>query len=230
SYNHVRFEIVGTIVPKDPDFKPWHWGWAVVMPLRTMQKYVTGYNPDPEHISLTVRDPEQFELQAEAISRELEQLHRGVRDFDYRGPDWADNMKETMGNISMVMGIISVVSLLVGGLGIMNVMLSSISERIREIGIRKALGARNSQICIQFLAETTTLSSVGGILGAALGLIPLLFEEAIKKSTQGVIAPTVLPEHVIFVFAVIVGVGVLFGLYPAVKASRMDPVEALRYE
>lgn len=230
SYNQVNFEIVGTIAAKDPDFKPWHWGWTILVPLRSMQKYIAGFNPDPGYINLTVTDPEEFEEQAEAVMREMEQLHRGVRDVEFRGPDWADNIKTTMGNISMVMGIISVVSLLVGGLGIMNVMLSSISERIKEIGVRKALGARNSQIFVQFLAETTTLSFVGGIFGAAIGLAPLFFGDAIKKSTQGVIMPTVLPEHVVFVFLTIVGVGVLFGLYPAVKASRMDPVDALRYE
>lgn len=226
----VSLDIVGTLKSKDEDFKPWHWSRTVVLPLRTMQKYVTGYNPDPEHLSLTVAEPDLYEEQTERVTRDLTQLHRGAQDFEYRSADWADNMKKTMGNISLVMGIISLVSLLVGGMGIMNVMLSSISERIKEIGIRKALGARNSQIFIQFLAETTALSFTGGVVGAVLGLAPLLFAEAIKKSTRGVVMPTVLPEHVIFVFVIIISVGIIFGLYPALKASRMNPVEALRYE
>jgi putative ABC transport system permease protein len=109
-------------------------------------------------------------------------------------------------------------------------MLSSIAERIHEIGVRKALGAKTLQVFVQFVAETTTLSFAGGAVGVALGCIPLLFKDAIKKSTEGAISPTILPQHALLVFAIIAGVGILFGLYPAVKASRMDPVEALRYE
>lgn len=112
----------------------------------------------------------------------------------------------------------------------MNVMLSSVSERIREIGIRKALGADNLQIFVQFITETITLSLTGGCFGFLFGLTPLLFKEAILRSTQGSIEPAILPMHILFTFTVITLLGIIFGLYPAIKASRMNPVEALRYE
>jgi putative ABC transport system permease protein len=230
STKSMQLDIVGVIFPADESFQPWHLRWAIVTPLTTVQKYVTGADPNPGHLNIVLSDAQKYEEYSEALVRRLTARHRGVEDFEYRGAEWAEELKKMMQNISMVMGIISVVSLLVGGLGIMNVMLSSISERIKEIGIRKALGAQNLQIFIQFLAETTTLSFTGGAIGACLGLLPIVFSDAIKRSSNGAIAPTVLPEHVAFVFAVIVAVGVLFGLYPAVKASRMSPIDALRYE
>jgi putative ABC transport system permease protein len=109
-------------------------------------------------------------------------------------------------------------------------MLSSVSERIKEIGVRKALGANTIQIFVQFIAETTTLSCVGGSIGTMIGLIPLFFREGIQKATEGTIMPTIFAHHVVLVFAIIVFVGVFFGLYPALRASRLNPVEALRYE
>jgi putative ABC transport system permease protein len=112
----------------------------------------------------------------------------------------------------------------------MNVMLSSISERIHEIGVRKALGAKRLQIFVQFTVETVTLSCVGGIAGMALGLTPLLFREVIKKATDGAAEPTLYLSYLFGVFGIIVLVGICFGLYPALKASRMNPVDALRYE
>jgi putative ABC transport system permease protein len=230
TYRGIRFEVVGTLRPRDPDYQPWHLNRVMIVPLKAMQTYIAGSNPDPGWMSVVVTDAERFDEQAGRISRIITGLHRGITDFEYHGAEWADNMRRMMTNIQMIMGILAGVSLLVGGLGIMNVMLSSISERIKEIGIRKALGARKAQIFIQFLAETTTLSCTGGSVGAALGLVPMLFGEAIKESTQGVMMPTILPEHALIVILTIVLVGVVFGLYPAIKASRMDPVDALRYE
>jgi putative ABC transport system permease protein len=135
-----------------------------------------------------------------------------------------------LNNISVLIAIISLVSLMVGGMSIMNVMLSSIAERMQEIGIRKALGAKNLQILVQFLAESVTLCFFGGTCGAFIGLIPIAFGHAIARSTDGAIDPTILPQHVAFIFGIIFIIGVVFGLYPAFKAVRMDPVEALRYE
>jgi putative ABC transport system permease protein len=230
TFRGIRFEVVGTLRPRDPDFRPWGWDRIMVIPLAAMQRDIVGSNPDPGWISIVVTDANRFDEQTNRIARALSGVHRGVTDFEYHGADWADNMKRMMNNIQLIMGLLAGVSLLVGGLGIMNVMLSSISERIKEIGVRKALGARRAQIFIQFLAETTTLSCTGGAIGALLGLTPMLFGETIKKSTQGVMMPTILPEHALVVLITIVSVGVVFGLYPALKASRMDPVDALRYE
>ncbi len=96
--------------------------------------------------------------------------------------------------------------------------------------MRKSLGANSVQIFIQFIAETITLSFTGGILGFILGLSPLLFKDAILQSTEGSIEPTILPAHIIFTFVLITALGIVFGLYPAIKASKMNPIDALRYE
>ena len=230
-YGSTRFTIIGTLRPRDPDNQPRHAGMLALTPLVAMQKYVTGYDPDPGTLFLKVSDPERLEAQSRGVARDLTARHRGVEDFLYRGADWVENMSSSLANISLVMGIVSVVSLVVGGMGIMNVMLSSISERIREIGVRKALGATNGQIFVQFLAETVTLSVAGGLAGAAIGLSPVYaFADAIRQSSQGAMTPTVLAHHAVVVLITIMGVGVLFGLYPALKAARMDPIDALRYE
>ncbi len=229
-YSGVRLEIIGLLDPKDKNFEPRHMRRAVLMPLETMRKYIAGYDPQPGNIRVEVTDPEAAEELSGRIARVLKTRHRGVQDFEYRTAEWLDEITRMFGNISLLMFIVSSISLSVGGLSIMNVMLSSISERIHEIGVRKALGARNMQIFVQFVAESVTLSLVGGSFGVFLGMVPLLFKEAIQKSTDGAIVPTILLPHLLGVFGIVVGVGILFGLYPAVKASRMDPIEALRYE
>ncbi len=229
-FNNKHFTIVGIYAPADPDFKPWHMRRAVYIPVKTMQLYITGSDPDPGSLRLSVKDPEKIEAQAYTISQRLTERHRGVEDFEYRTAEWLEEIRGMLDNVSVLMGVVSVISLLVGGLSIMNVMLSSVSERIHEIGIRKALGARNLQIFVQFISETTTLSFTGGTVGVFLGMITMLFRESIKKSTEGAVEPTIVVTHILYVFGIIVGVGVIFGLYPAVKAMRMNPIEALRYE
>ncbi|MBD3345504.1 MAG: FtsX-like permease family protein [Chitinivibrionales bacterium] len=232
-YNkNIQLDIIGVYKPKDPDFKPWRLRRAVVVPLTTVQRHVTGFDPDPGTIELSIVDVEKLQDQADAAARTLKQRHRGVEDFEYRGAEWLENITKMLGNAAVLMGVVSVISLLVGGLSIMNVMLSSISERIREIGIRKALGAKTVQIFIQFIAESVTLSALGGAVGITIGLVPLLpgISDAIKQGSDGAIEPTILPHYLAGVAIIIVAVGILFGLYPAVKASKMNPIEALRYE
>ncbi len=126
---------------------------------------------------------------------------------------------------NMVLGSIAVISLLVGGIGIMNVMLATVTERTREIGIRRALGAKKSHIVTQFLVETAVLSGCGGVLGVGLGiLIPRMI-----TAFSGTLT-IIRIEHVMMAFFISAGVGVSFGLYPAWRAANMDPVEALRHE
>jgi putative ABC transport system permease protein len=126
---------------------------------------------------------------------------------------------------NMVLGSIAVISLLVGGIGIMNVMLATVTERTREIGIRRALGAKKAHIVRQFLAETAVLSSCGGLLGIALGMVLPSVVTALSETLTIVRA-----EHVLLAFCISTGVGVSFGLYPAWRAAAMDPVDALRHE
>jgi putative ABC transport system permease protein len=229
-YNNKYFTIVGVFEPEDPDFKPRHLRRSIFVPVSAMQKYVTGLDPNPGSIRLSVKDPAKLHESTENIARILKSHHRGVEDFEYRAAEWLEEIRNMLLNASLLMTIVAVISLIVGGLSIMNVMLSSISERIYEIGIRKALGAKGLQIFIQFITESTILSFCGGFLGITLGTLPLFFKESIKKSTDGSVEPTLLLTHVIFVCCIIMIVGIIFGLYPAVKASRMNPIEALRYE
>ncbi|MBX3464339.1 MAG: ABC transporter permease [Planctomycetes bacterium] len=126
---------------------------------------------------------------------------------------------------NLVLAVIASISLLVGGIGIMNVMLATVTERTREIGIRRALGAKKKHIVQQFLVEAGVLSALGGAVGVALGMIvPKVITEVFEEKT------VVLPQHVLLAFCISAAVGVVFGLYPAWRAANMDPVEALRHE
>jgi putative ABC transport system permease protein len=126
---------------------------------------------------------------------------------------------------NIVLGTIAAISLLVGGIGIMNIMLASVTERTREIGIRRAIGARQRDIVLQFLVETVLLSASGGVLGVILGItVPMLIEHFAKMTT------IVTFWSPIIAFTISAVVGVVFGLYPAFRAAHMDPVEALRHE
>ena len=133
--------------------------------------------------------------------------------------------KQTQRIFSIVLGSIAAISLLVGGIGIMNIMLATVSERTREIGIRRALGARKRDIIVQFLSETLILTLAGGILGIILGsLIPFLV-------THFGHMPTVITgRSVLLAFGISGAVGVTFGLYPAYRAANLDPIESLRHE
>jgi putative ABC transport system permease protein len=124
-----------------------------------------------------------------------------------------------------VLGTIASISLLVGGIGIMNIMLATVTERTREIGIRRALGAKRKDITEQFLIESVVLSGVGGLLGVCVGVaIPFIIVYLYKMKVF------VTPASVALSFGISVLVGILFGLYPAMRAAKMDPIEALRHE
>jgi ABC-type antimicrobial peptide transport system permease subunit len=127
--------------------------------------------------------------------------------------------------MTLLLASIAAVSLMVGGIGIMNIMLVSVTERTREIGIRRAIGARRRDIMMQFLAESAFLSFAGGALGVALGIL------AATAVTQIARWPTMIqPAAVVLAFGFATGIGVFFGYYPALRAAGLDPVEALRYE
>jgi ABC-type antimicrobial peptide transport system permease subunit len=143
-------------------------------------------------------------------------------------------MDQATGAFTALLGGIALVSLFVGGIGIMNIMLVSVTERTREIGIRKAIGARKADILRQFLIESMTISLLGGGLGIALGIAGAKFVPKLPLwkalSAGGEWKSVVSPESVIVSFGFSCAVGIFFGLYPALKASRLNPVEALRYE
>jgi putative ABC transport system permease protein len=130
--------------------------------------------------------------------------------------------------MTILLGSIASISLLVGGIGIMNIMLVSVTERIREIGIRMAVGARQKDILLQFLTEAVVLSVMGGLIGVlfGVGLSRLLKYVSVFSQFKAVVSP----NAIILAFLFSASVGIFFGFYPARKAARLDPIEALRYE
>ena len=130
------------------------------------------------------------------------------------------------GGVTGAMVLIALISLAIGGVGVMNIMLVAVTQRTREIGIRKAVGALRRDIVRQFLTEAVTLTTLGGIVGVGLGI---LISSLVRTFVPAL--PTTVPVWSVFVgLLVSTSVGIFFGLYPAVKASRLDPIEALRYE
>jgi putative ABC transport system permease protein len=165
-----------------------------------------------------------------AITELLRQRHRiqAGRDDDFiirNQQEITEAQTATTETMTALLAGVAIISLIVGGIGIMNIMLVSVTERTREIGIRMAVGARGHDILLQFLIEAVTLSSTGGVLGIALGLGAAEAITVIKKWPTLVSAESIM---IAFVFSA--AVGIFFGFYPARKASQLDPIEALRYE
>jgi putative ABC transport system permease protein len=180
---------------------------------------------DLHEIVVAVEHPENVPLVADAAREMLQRFHKQP-DFEVVVPlELLARAEETKRIFNIVLGSIAGISLLVGGIGIMNVMLATVTERTREIGIRRALGAKRRHIVTQFLVETVVLSVGGGAMGVALGLtIPGIVEHFADMRT------IVTPLAPILAFSISAAIGVIFGLYPAWRAARMDPVEALRHE
>lgn len=176
-------------------------------------------------IIVEVDSIENVESTAAAIETMLEQFHK-KKDYQIAVPLALLRQAEaTKRTFNIVLGSIAGISLLVGGIGIMNIMLASVTERTREIGIRRAIGAKRRQIITQFLIETVVLSTTGGLIGIAIGLtIPWLITLAVKMPT------VVTPLSLFLSLGISMAVGIIFGLYPAVRAASLDPIIALRHE
>jgi putative ABC transport system permease protein len=174
---------------------------------------------------LRVEDVKQVESRAGAIRHLMSSNHK-KEDWRIIVPvELLKQAERTKRIFSIVLGSIAAISLLVGGIGIMNIMLASVTERTREIGIRRALGARQADIVVQFLIETVLLAGVGGVLGVALGLgIPMAIEKFAGVTT------IIKMWSPIMAFSISVITGIAFGIYPARRAAQMNPVEALRHE
>ncbi len=179
-----------------------------------------------DKIVVQVKESEQLSVTAKAIEKILERRHNKQKDFEIKIPELLLKQEQKTKDIfNIVLGTIAGISLIVGGIGIMNIMLASVMERIREIGVRRATGATRRDIVMQFLTEAIFISATGGVLGVLLGVI---MARLITVSTG--ILTIVSFSSIIISFGVAAGVGIVFGYLPAKKASEQDPVESLRHD
>jgi len=201
----------------------------VLMPLRTVQRRLIG-DPGINAIFLSAKSAQitsAVERQLQALFRQRRRIPPGAEDdFSVRDmQEIAQAMSSATGTLTALLGAIAAVSLLVGGIGIMNIMLVNVTERTREIGIRLAIGALARDVLFQFLVEAVVLSTLGGLIGIAAGL------GMSWSATRALDLPFLLqPEILLLAFGFSAFVGVLFGFLPARKAARLNPIEALRYE
>ena len=179
-----------------------------------------------QKITVKVKSAEQVLPMRDILDTLLARLHKDKKDYRIVVPlELLYQARRTQRIFSIVLGSIATISLLVGGIGIMNIMLATVSERTREIGIRRALGAKKRDIIVQFLSETILLTFVGGVLGIILGsLIPFFV------TYFGHMPTVITPVSLILAFGISAAVGITFGLYPAYRAANMDPIESLRHE
>jgi putative ABC transport system permease protein len=155
----------------------------------------------------------------------------GQEDFSvFSQQDILNTATSITGILTAFLGGIAAISLLVGGIGIMNIMLVSVAERTREIGLRKAVGARNRDILLQFLVESSFLSLLGGLVGILLGWLISLIIGQIASASGTALNPAVSVNAILLATLFSAAVGLFFGIYPARRAARLEPVEALRYE
>jgi putative ABC transport system permease protein len=226
-----NYRVVGVLAGKEDVFMG-GFGDQVYLPLRTAQVRLGGAgNQKIDQISLQANSAEEMDLaqaQVRTILRALRGLEGEAKD-DFSIQNQADLLKsisDATGTFTVLLGSIAAISLLVGGIGIMNIMLVSVTERTREVGLRKAVGAKRGDILVQFLTEAMVLSLLGGAIGVALGIggahliAPMLGGGSAYITTQSVV----------LALGVSLGIGVFFGLYPANRASLLKPIDALRYE
>jgi ABC-type antimicrobial peptide transport system permease subunit len=225
----VSYEVIGVLEKRKGQLvKDQSADKGVMVPYRTYRKHLP---MDDEHLIGAVAYPGHM--------TEAEDQIRGVlrrrRNVPYSKPDSfgvssaqqiADQFRQITSSVALLISVISSIGLLVGGVGVMNIMLMSVTQRTREIGVRKAIGARRSDVIWQFLTEAIVLTGSGGVIGVLLGGgISLLIQLAVPS------LPSSIPLWaIVLAVAVSMSVGLFFGMYPAIKAARLDPVEALRYE
>ncbi|MCK9445366.1 ABC transporter permease [bacterium] len=200
----------------------------IYIPITVAKHYFTGNN-SVSSINVEVSDAkymDQAEVDIEALLLERHDKDTDSADFSIMNQaDIMDTMSSISGTLTLLLGAIAGISLLVGGIGIMNMMLTTVTERTREIGLRKSLGARRKDINNQFLLESVSLTFIGGIIGIILGLIASYLVSKFGGTTT-----VVSIQSVLLSFFVSAGIGIIFGYYPAQRASKLNPIEALRYE
>jgi len=231
---NVPFMVIGVLDRKGQSTYGQDQDDTILIPLSTAKKKVIGVSQANARsvgsISVKVREAHMMHAAEEEIRGLLRQRHRlqTYQDDDF----WIRNLSEVLESqeassrvLTMLLAAIASVSLVVGGIGIMNIMLVSVTERTREIGLRMAVGARGKDILMQFLVEAVTLSLIGGAIGIAFGLVGT-YAIAYFAGWRTLIDPTA----IVVAFGFAAAVGIFFGFYPARKAAGLDPIEALRYE
>jgi putative ABC transport system permease protein len=225
----VSYQVIGILEPRKGGFvKDQSADKAVMVPYRTYRKHNPG---DDEHFIGAVA----YAGEMSEAEDEIRGVLRRRRHVAYSKPDnfgissaqqIADQFRQITGSVTLLISVISSIGLLVGGVGVMNIMLMSVTQRTREIGVRKAIGARRRDVIWQFLTEAIVLTGAGGMIGVVLGGgISLLINFLAPN------LPSTIPLwSIILAVGVSMSVGLFFGMYPAIKAAHLDPVEALRYE
>ncbi len=226
--NGVTFEVIGTLPEKGGS------SWSsrdnvVIVPMATAMRrlFGTDYISSMTVEALSEDHVTMAMAEIESVMRRQHRLRPGVEnDFSIsRQTEFLSVMQDANQTFTLLLGGIAGISLIVGGIGIMNIMLVSVTERTREIGIRKSIGARKSAIQLQFLIEAITLSCLGGAIGIALGYLA-----SAQLGTRFGWNMLVSPDSVMLAFGFSAAIGVVFGFYPARRASQLDPIEALRYD
>jgi ABC-type antimicrobial peptide transport system permease subunit len=210
------------------------WRWrnsGVFIPVSTALTKFNG-NDRLSGLGLRIADPDQLRDAVEQTERTLLAAHKGLRDFSITTNEQTlEDFRKTEVAFKLSLGGVAGISLFVGGIGIMNVMLASINERIREIGVRKAVGARGSDLFLQFLAEAAVVSVVGGLLGllvstGIVGVMNYILTQALPTGAVATLDWVIMAQGLAFS----VVIGLVAGVYPALRAARLDPIEALRHE
>ena len=228
-----KFRIVGVLAAKvsDPDMQQGSDDDCVYLPYTTAmrlssQSIVSNY-------AAVMEDESRANEAKSAVEGELQTLLGSDNGYYvYSASEWLEEMNKMINMVIVILTGIASISLLVGGIGIMNIMLVSVTERTREIGIRKALGAKERTILAQFVVEAATTSALGGVLGIALGYIVSMGANKVLPMFTSGTTVTVSPSFnsIAVAFGISVGIGVLFGYLPAKRAARLNPIEALRYD
>jgi putative ABC transport system permease protein len=227
-----RFVVVG-IMEKKGSLHGQNYDEMMFMPVTTAMRYYKG-DDRISHLLVHVDDRGRMTEAMNGIRETLKARHQGVEDFKIHSQeDFLKAVDRTIMTFSLMLGGIAAVSLLVGGIGIMNIMLVTVTERTREIGLRKAIGASRADILTQFLTEAVAISLLGGLIGIGLGmLMGVGFGRAVARAMPGGAdwGAIITPGSVVWAFLFSAAVGVFFGWYPAYRASKLDPAVALRYE
>jgi len=223
--SNVPYRVIGVLTPKGVNAFGQDQDDVVILPITT---HISRFNKVKNLKAILVQAdaPEHIDLIQESIHDLLADRRHGQVDFTVRNQvEIAEAATATTRTMTLLLGAIAGVSLLVGGIGIMNIMLVSVTERTREIGIRLAIGARSRDVMLQFLTESVVLSALGGLLGIALGIgLSQLMSQLNGWPT--LVSTDAMLSAVLFSAAV----GIFFGYYPARKAALLDPIDALRYE